>query len=309
MLHRKHLLEKIKEHKAKRVLIQIPEGLKSSVQKLSDFLEKNNLEVLISVEPCYGACDLRNREAMALGCDMIIHIGHTDFGLNSDIPVIYEDYEIKVNPVPLLKKNIFKLKPYKKIALLSTIQFLSSLDKAKRFLEKQGKEVVIGRSVKGKPGQVLGCDYSAALSVEAECYLFIGSGKFHPLGLAMDVEEPVFFLDIERREMINLEKEKERMQRIKFAHLYKAKSCKRFGILLSTKPGQMKTNIALHIKKKLNSKKRKAWILVADEITPEKLLGLKLDCLVDCACPRIADDFSIFKKPVLKPEDIDRLWP
>ncbi|RKX41817.1 MAG: diphthamide biosynthesis enzyme Dph2, partial [Thermotogae bacterium] len=61
------------------------------------------------------------------------------------------------------------------------------------------------------------------------------------------------------------------------------------------------------IKKKLDNAGKNSWILVADEITPEKLLGLRIDCLVDCACPRIADDSQYFKKPILRPEDIDEL--
>ena len=42
-------------------------------------------------------------------------------------------------------------------------------------------------------------------------------------------------------------------------------------------------------------------------IIPEKLLGLNLDILVNCACPRMNEDFKLFKKPILNPEDIESL--
>ena len=126
-------------------------------------------------------------------------------------------------------------------------------------------------------------------------------------GLALAVQKPVFFLDVETDKLTDISGERLRAQRIRLAHIEKAKSCSNFGIIVSTKPGQQAIKSAEKIKKKLDNAGKNSWILVADEITPEKLLGLRIDCLVDCACPRIADDSQYFKKPILRPEDIDEL--
>ena len=304
MLNKVKILKEIKKHKAKKIFVQIPEGLKTKALDLVGFLEKNGLTVYLSAETCYGACDLRDREAELLGCDLILHLGHSDMGIKTNTPVVYYEVRINYNPVPVLKKYTDLLKPYEKISLLTTVQFLSALEKAKEFLEKQGKTILMKKPNKAKyPGQVLGCDYSAAVE-NADCFLFIGSGEFHPLGLAERTEKPVFFLDVEKGIIKRMEN---RLYRIKFAGIEKCKELKRFGILVSVKPGQFNPNLAERIKKVLESKGKKAWILVFDEITPEKIMGLGLECLVNCACPRITEDVGLFKKPVLGPEDVEKL--
>jgi 2-(3-amino-3-carboxypropyl)histidine synthase len=123
----------------------------------------------------------------------------------------------------------------------------------------------------------------------------------------MNVEKPILFLDFETGKLENLEKEKFRLIKIRAAQLEKAREAKNFGILVSTKPGQVSLALAEKSKKDLESKGKNAWILVAGEFAPEKILGLKLECLVDCACPRLAEDISLFKKPIIRPEDIGKL--
>ncbi len=310
MLSTEEVLKKIRKHRAKRIFLQIPEGLKNRALDLAKELERNDLEVFISADPCFGACDLRFSEAEKLGCDIILHIGHSDFGIKTRIPVIYEEYRIDIDPIPFLNKNLDKLKPYKKIGLVATVQHLSCLEPAKNFLEKKGKYAHTGTPTKAKhPGQILGCDYSSATCLESmvDCFLFLGTGRFHPVGLATHVKKPVLFLDFETGKLENMEKEKEKTQIIRMMRIEKAKELTNFGILVSTKPGQLNLKTAEKIKGRLEKSGRNAWIIIMDEIRPEKMLGMKLDCLVDCACPRLSEDSGLFKKPILRPEDIDLL--
>jgi len=99
----KESLESVKSI-GRRVYLQVPEGLKTKVQEIAGNLEKEGLEVFVSCEPCFGACDIRDWEAKALGCDVILHVGHTDFGVKSKVPVVYEPYRIEYNIVPVLEK-------------------------------------------------------------------------------------------------------------------------------------------------------------------------------------------------------------
>ncbi|MFH1978296.1 MAG: diphthamide biosynthesis enzyme Dph2 [Candidatus Aenigmatarchaeota archaeon] len=305
-----NVLKKIKEKKAKRILIQVPEGLKTTVQKFAEELEANEIEVIISCESCYGACDLMDAEAKEMGCDLILHIGHTDFGVKAKVPVIYELYEKEFNPVPLLENNIQKLKKYKRICLVTTAQFLNTIKPAKEFLEKNGIEIFTNEQTRsGEKAQVLGCDYSAALPFEnkVDCFLYLGTGIFHPLGLALKSKHPVFSLDFETGELTDFSDQKYKLEKIKAYHIGVAQDAQKFGILLTLKPGQMLLRQAEQIKKKLESKGKKAYILAMHQVTPDKIMGLDLEVLINCSCPRMNEDFKLFKKPILNPEDIDKI--
>jgi len=306
---KERILRELKKAKAKRILLQVPEGLKVHSLDLVDFLERKGIETLLSIEPCFGGCDLRDEEAKRLGCDLLLHIGHSDFGLKTKVPVVYEHYEIEVDPIPLLEWHLKKLN-YERISLVTTIQFVGCLERVKKFLEGKGKKVSIGSSGRLKNGQVLGCDYSSAKSVEnkVDCFLFIGSGRFHPLGLQERVNKPVLFLDLERKTLTNFFRERERMEILRRMRVQKAREFRNFGIIVSTKPGQMNLKTAERVKRKLRSLGKNACVLVADQLTPEKLIGLKVDVLVNTACPRIREDFEQFGKVILDPEDIERYF-
>ena len=280
-------------------ILQIPDGLKTKALKIADELE----DVVIDCEPCYGACDLCISEAKSIGCDEIIHYGHSKF-IDSDIPVEYVELKQEFNPVPTLEKNFEKIKG-EKIGLVATVQYLDSLKRAKEFLEKKGKIVIIGKG-KFSNGQILGCETSSANSIEddVDSFLYVGSGKFHPLGLALKTEKPVFVLDTEKNDIYQIDKKL--FEKQKYAAIALAKDAKRYGILVSVKPGQQNLELAKKIKKDIESKGNKAYILIFNEIKPEKLLGLDLDCYINTACPRIAiENRAEFKKPILNPDEIE----
>jgi 2-(3-amino-3-carboxypropyl)histidine synthase len=278
-------------------ILQVPDGMKRKALKIADDLG----DVLIDCESCFGACDLAIQEAKVLGCDKIVHYGHSKV-IDTDIPVEYVELRQDYDPLPILKKHSIN---ERRIGLVSTLQFLDSLEKARKYLEEKGKIVKIGKG-KFNQGQILGCDVSAAKSIEkdVDAFLYIGSGNFHPLGLAMQTEKPVYFLDVEKGEVTVVDKEKFLKQ--KYAAIAIAKDARTFGILVSVKPGQLNLKLAKEIKKKLEAKGKKAYLLVFNEIKPEKLIGLELDCYVNTACPRIAiDNRTDFKKPILNLDEIE----
>ena len=291
----------LKKKRVKRIMLQVPEGLKTGVQSLSDALEKNGFEVLVSIEPCFGACDLRDREAKALDCDALLHIGHADMGVASEVPVIYYDYYMDYDFVPLLRVFANQIK-YKNICIVTTVQFLGAMKTAKKYMESRGFAVWDG-------GKIMGCDATLAKKCEkmVDCYLFIGSGRFHPLGLQERVVKPVLFLDIENRRLENLMGERDKSEIKRRLRIEKAKDMKNFGILISTKPGQIKIKLAMKIRRELKSAGKNAYMLVGDYFTAEKLLGMRIDVLVNTSCPRIRDDYEQFNKIILNPEDIEFL--
>ncbi|HHQ45321.1 MAG TPA: diphthamide biosynthesis enzyme Dph2, partial [Candidatus Altiarchaeales archaeon] len=70
----------VKKNNARRVYVQLPEGLKTSAIDIAEKIEsETGAVVLTQVDPCYGACDINEDEIEKLGVDMIIHFGHTPF--------------------------------------------------------------------------------------------------------------------------------------------------------------------------------------------------------------------------------------
>jgi len=285
------ILDEIKKTGAKRIFVQYPEGLKLKIQQISKDLEKEGFKTIICCEPCYGACDLKDEEAKRLNCDLILHIGHSDFGMKSKISIVYWDYNLDINPVPILKKEIYKLKDFKKIGIITSLQFVKTSEKVKEFLEKENKKIYVHKSLK-YPGQILGCNVDAAKKIEnkVDVFLYVGAGKFHPLGVALTVKKPVFSLDLEKKQIYSLDEERMRWLKKRAWHESKLDDAKKIGIIVSWKGGQNKIKEAEKMKRKLEKKGKEVYILAFDNVSKDKIEGLKLDCLINLACPRLDDD-------------------
>ncbi|MEK6907024.1 MAG: diphthamide synthesis protein, partial [Nanoarchaeota archaeon] len=92
-----NLIKEIKERKAKRILLQLPEGLKKEASRLAKFIQDNtNSEVIIAGEPCWGACDIALDEARNLKADLIILYGHAPF-MKIDFPILYVEVRYETN--------------------------------------------------------------------------------------------------------------------------------------------------------------------------------------------------------------------
>lgn len=66
----------IKKYGSKRVLVQLPEGLRPRAKDVQEYLQKHTKAlILVWAGSCYGACDLPV-EAKNVGVDLIIHWGH-----------------------------------------------------------------------------------------------------------------------------------------------------------------------------------------------------------------------------------------
>ncbi len=298
-------LNRLEELGAKRVFMQYPEGIKLSIQKISKELENSGFEVIICTEPCFGACDIRDFEAKRLGCDTILHIGHEDYGAESDMPVVFWEYFIPSNPVPILEKELHKLDKYEKIGLATSIQFVDTIEKVRTYLENNGKEVFTHTALQ-HPGQILGCNLDAAIAVEddVDCFLCISAGKFYGLGLVMETDKPMLCMDLEKGEIFSLDDFKRKVQKIIAWNKSELEDAEKVAILVSWKRGQVR--LPFELKEKLEDSGKDVYILAMDEITPEKLMGLEVDAAVNLACPRIGiDDLNRYKTPIVNFKYLD----
>lgn len=204
----------------------------------------------------------------------------------------------KKSPISAVKKALRRLKNYKRIGLLTTAQHPNQLERISNFLEKNNKKPIIG-------GQVLGCNQDSAKAIEnkVDAFLYIGSGKFHPLGIALATEKPVFIANPYSNSADEISDDgKKRFLRRRKGQISRALTAEIFGILISTKTGQFKLKSALKIKEKIERSGRTAFLFAGNEVSPANVLGYKVDAWVNTACPRIIDDE--FEKPVLNPEEL-----
>lgn len=201
--------------------------------------------------------------------------------------------------IELVVDNILEKVPCEKIGLITTAQFVCDLKEIKKRLEKAGKSVVISPG-RPNPGQVIGCDARAAKG--ADCYVYLGTGHFHPLKVALETGKPVYMAHpsggIEKIPDELVMKHK----KIQAARLHRFKEARVIGILVSTKPGQSRMKKALELKKRLEKGGKEAFIFAANELKPDYLIGYKIDAWVNTACPRITEDR--FDKPVVDISEI-----
>ena len=304
------ILERLRELHVERVLIQTPEGLRREARSLADFLEENGVEAIISGDINYGACDPADTEARRLGCDALIHLGHSYMMLHLEVPTIFVPAFAEVDVVPAIEGNIDEIKKLgKRIALVTTAQHIHQLERAKTFLEERGFEVLVGKgdSRVSWPGQVLGCNFSAA-KTDADGVLFIGAGYFHPIGVAMAVKKPTLAVNPYSGDAVWMDREAERLIRKRWAQIAKAMDAKRFGVITSTKKGQLRLAEAKHIVELLREHGRYARLMVMNHINYPALEGFNFDAYVVVACPRVPiDDYENWRKPVLTPREVEIL--
>ena len=168
---------------------------------------------------------------------------------------------------PITLKGIKADELPKKMGLVSTVQFLGQIEEVKSFLEKQGKEVFVGKKRQKYGTQLLGCDQGAAESMkgEVDAFFYFGTGRFHPLGVALSTEKDVHCYDpiegiqskIPKEEAIRLNR-KRKGAYTSFLH------AKKLGVLVSMKPGQNQFKRAVELKKTLKDKE--VYIFVSDTI-------------------------------------------
>jgi 2-(3-amino-3-carboxypropyl)histidine synthase len=297
-----------------KIMLQFPEGLKRNAIAKAKELEAEGHIVFIASAPCYGACDICLDEARAVGAQKIIHFGHAEFmPIKSDIEIEYvPHYETipEENLHATMKKAIVELKDYKKVGLVTTVQHIKQITDVEKLLVAAGKTIITekgGVHVRHQ-GQVLGCDaISAVLAAkEADCILYFGGGKFHPLGIP--ALKPVLVADPYLGSAYWITQEIEKLRKRRQGAILMASKSKRFGIIVSTKVGQFNLSGAALVKKKLAEKGREGYLLVSNEIHPISVANFNsFDAYINTACPRIGDDHDVYDKPIVDLTDFKRL--
>jgi 2-(3-amino-3-carboxypropyl)histidine synthase len=300
---------------SKRIVLQFPDGLiryASSIAK--DISAKTDSETIVSLDTCYGACDLATSAASRIGADLIVHYGHARWQGRHHIPTIYVEASSSLGITGILPKIREHLGDSKRIGLVSTVQHIHALDEVKSYLEKNGLIVLIGKATGRVPydGQVLGCDYSTAKSISGSVdkFLIIGGGKFHAAGLTLATRKECITVDPYSGTVHTTGEILRGYLKSRYAYIMEAKRGNNFGVVMGLKSGQLDVAGALRVRDMLKKSGKSVVLFCADNLSPDRLNSVNdIDAFVIAACPRIAvDDAVLFRKPVINLDESEILF-
>jgi 2-(3-amino-3-carboxypropyl)histidine synthase len=166
----------------------MPEGLLMYGPVLSDIFSRFTpvLSVVIQGDVTYGACCVDDLGAQAMGCDFLVHYGHSCLVPLSKtvVPCLYVFVEIRVDSdhaAECLKRTIPR---GSKVSVMGTVQFRDAIFSCMSNLTLAGHPCVVPQAKPLSPGEVLGCTaprglYDEGLGEGEQCMLFIADGRFH----------------------------------------------------------------------------------------------------------------------------------
>ncbi len=292
------LIERLKKRGARTVTLQFPEGLKRRSAEMIAAMKNAGFEVAVSGDPCYGACDLALDR---LGPDdVLVHFGHAP--VDEQPQVIFEPWDVSFDVAVL--EHALPLLTGRTVGLVTTIQHTSLIPAMEAYLRSHHITALVAEGSGRTPvrGQVLGCSFAAARVSGADEILFVGTGLFHPTGIAISTRSRVVALD--PLTGTAQEVRGDSLMRRRFAVIERARGAQTVGIIVSTKSGQRRMKLAQRLARLSDN----AVIVTMREVSPDELLNLGFACYVNTACPRLAyDDQVRFPVPVLSPQEFEIL--
>ena len=298
------IAEAVAEHHATSVGLQFPEGLKRRAPGVVLDLREtlgDEVRLIISGQPCYGACDLDME--LLRRTDLFVHFGHAP--MKESEKIVYVPLYSNVDPFPIMEAALEELPDPEKstdLGLVTTAQHHNRFDDMRAWLEERGYDVHVRRGDDRltHTGQVLGCNYASA-DVAADHILYVGGGKFHPLGLAMEHREKTVVIADPVNNAVRVA-DADAFIKQRYGAIHRALDAETWGVIYCTKIGQGRWDVATEIVEANDA----AFLITLDEITPDRLLNFNLDAFVNTGCPRITtDDGPRFHRPLLTPGEYE----
>lgn len=302
----------IKQRNAKRVCLQMPEGLLIYAPIIADILgEFCYCETLIMGDVSYGACCIDDYTARALDCDFIVHYAHSclvpiDITL---IKVLYVFVTIAIDETHLVNTIRLNFDHGTRIALFGTIQFNPSIHSVRGKLadDSNGDKLIYCYTPQIKPlskAEVLGCTSAYLDPEQFDAMVYVGDGRFH-LESAMihNPKIPAFRYDPYSRKFTREGYDKKQMVEIRREAVDIAKNADKFGIILGALGRQGSPAAVARLEEKLKQNGKTVVKIILSEIFPQKVAMFDdIDAFVQVACPRLSIDWGYaFSKPLLTP--------
>ena len=302
------LVDAARRQHPRRIVLQVPAGLVRSAAELAGRLrEEIGVPVDLASRPCFGACDPPTTDE-APRAELAIVLGHAPI---PNVPSVRRTFFVELREPAgdpaALARSVRAAGVPARLGLVASVQHLDLLEPLAAELKLVSYAPRIGRGDRrlAYAGQALGCNYTGAEEVEGEvdAFLFLGTGRFHPVGLALAVDRPVWSLD-PLRGALDPPIDRAALVRRRQLLVASVRDARRWGILVSTFAGQNRSPTALTLQARARARGREAEILLAQRLDPADLLGRDVEAYVSTACPRIAlDDSANYPKPVLTPPE------
>eukprot|EP01135_Chromosphaera_perkinsii_P001315 Nk52_evm42s164 gene=Nk52_evmTU42s164 len=298
---------RIKSTNSKRVALQFPEGLLMYACAISDILEEfGGAEMLIMGDVTYGACCVDDYTARALGCDLMVHYGHSCLVPidATKIKMLYIFVDIKIDMDHFVDTIRHNFDTSERIGFVSTVQFVSSLQHAQMALTSTThKNVFIPQSKPLSPGEVLGCTAPPLMNGET-AVIYLGDGRFHLEAIMIaNPEIKAYRYDPYSKVFSREYYEHEEMHSLRKSAIEKASKAKTFGLILGSLGRQGSPRVLKNLENQIKEAGLNYIIVLLSEIFPYKLSLFKdVDAWVQVACPRLSIDWGYaFEKPLLSP--------
>lgn len=302
-------IHRIRSSAAKRIALQMPEGLLLFATTISDILAQfcPGASTLIMGDVTYGACCIDDYTARALGCDMLVHYAHSCLiPVNvTKIQTLYVFVDIQIDVEHLLATIERNFKPGSTIAMVGTIQFNATLHGTSTQLRAAGYNLIVPQIMPLSKGEILGCT-SPHLSKEqnVDLILYLGDGRFH-LESAMihNPSIPAYRYDPYSRRLTHETYDHEQLLSDRSNAVTQARTAKKWGLILGSLGRQGNPHTMTLIENHLKERGI-TWVnLLLSEIFPGKLAMMPdVDCWVQVACPRLSIDWGYaFPRPLLTP--------
>jgi 2-(3-amino-3-carboxypropyl)histidine synthase len=298
------IIEKLRKIGARKVMIQVPDGLKPGVFDLFNTLSKE-FGIVISSDPFFGACDVGD-SVLYNDVDCILQLGHSEIpNIKYPKPVVFVEY--KEEKIPEINESHFQDlmdRGVQKIGLLFSIQYVEAADRVKAVLVKMGFDVLIGKN-DGRlkyPGQVLGCNYSTGHSIlkDVDCFLLVSTGMFHGLGAQLALQKDVYLFDLNDLTLRNLAPEADRVIRKRYAWIERAMNSRKICIVIDTKIGQKRERLAKALEEQARKADLEPILIYSNNASPTDYENMRCDAVVFTGCPRVPiDDQERYSMPVL----------
>ena len=303
----------IRKNESRNVALQMPEGLLMFACTIADILEQFcQVQTVVMGDVTYGACCVDDFTARALGCDFLVHYGHSCL-VPVDITTIkalyvFVDIGIDVSHlINTLKRNI---PSQSKLAMVGTIQFVASIQAIRQQLEDPSKEVhysiTIPQAKPLSPGEILGCT-APKLAADTDAIIYVGDGRFHleSIMIANPTAE-AYRYDPYSKKFTRERYEHVEMKDMRKQAIRKAQNATKFGLILGTLGRQGSPKVLENLEAQLKRAGKEYTIVLLSEIFPAKLAQLSdIEAWVQIACPRLSIDWGYaFDAPLLSPYEL-----
>ena len=313
----------IKKQNAKRVALQMPEGLLIYSLIIADILEQFcEVETIVMGDVSYGACCIDDYTARSLDCDFIVHYAHSclvpiDITL---IKVLYIFVTINIDETHLIKTIRRNFSKNSKIATFGTIQFNPTIHAIKDKLANDEEKPIYTIPPQIMPlskGEVLGCTSQRLDKEEIDAMIYVGDGRFH-LESAMihNPEIPAYRYDPYSRKFTREYHDQKQMIKVREDAITTASKAKKIGLILGALGRQGNVNTLSNLETELTKSGKTVVKIILSEIFPQKLSMFDdIDAFIQVACPRLSIDWGYaFNKPLLTPYEAmvmmenDKMW-